>query len=206
MVARLLERGVTAVLEGIGKRLWGFPPRLMAPIVAHLGALRALCWFLWNMPRYERTLRLHGGLRTHLMSTAISLVNGCAYCTFGHAYALQLVYLREYGRLFPLDELDFGRLLGQRPGVVGSRLEQALRRAGLHGEIWWLDRTIALAVGDPRPTDPCEVWVAHLVRMFTVLNTVGIADRTDPDEAHDPSNKDSALRLRYDRLRQSMTV
>lgn len=203
MASRWLERRVTAVLEGIGERLWGFPPRLMAPITEQLGPLRALRWFLWNMPRYERTLKVHGGLRTHLMAIAVSLVNGCSYCTFGHGYAFQLIYLRDHGRLFPLDEYELGKLLGQRPGVIRGRLVEALRCAGLHGEIRWLDRAVALATGDARPTDPDEVRVAHLVRMFRVLNSVGITRGVDPDEAHDPTNKDDDLRLRYDRLRES---
>ncbi len=201
-----LAQSATAMLEGIGQRLWGFPPRLMAPIVSYLGPRRALCWFIWNMPRYERTLRMQGGVRTHLMCTVISLINGCEYCTFGHAYALQLIYLREYGRLFPMDEFEFGRLLGQQPGMVRRRVEEALQFAGLHGEIRWLDRTVALASGDARPSDASEIWVAHLVRMFRVLNSVGISDRTTPDEAHDPVNKNGQLRLRYDRLRDPVVV
>lgn len=32
-----LAQSATAMLEGIGQRLWGFPPRLMAPIVSYLG-------------------------------------------------------------------------------------------------------------------------------------------------------------------------
>ncbi len=155
------------------------------------------------MPRYERTLKVHGGLRTHLMAVAISLVNGCQYCTFGHAYAFELHYLREHARLFPLDENDVEQLLGLPPAVIRARLVEALQRAGLHGEVRWLDRAIALAIGDARPSDQDEVRVAHLVRMFRVLNSVGIARRVRPDQAHDPLNKDARLKLRYARLRTS---
>lgn len=202
MVSSALERGVTAVLEGVGKRLWGFPPRLMAPIVAQLGPIRALRWFVWNLPRYKRTLKAFGGVRTHLLCVAISLINGCPYCTFGHAYAFELAYLRDHGRLFPLGEHAIGTLRGLAPAMIRHRLVDALRCAGLHTEVRWLDRTIVLALAeDQRPTDRDDVHIAHLVRMFGVLNSVGIASRTAPDEAHSPLNKDDALKLRYARLR-----
>ncbi|MGH3568827.1 MAG: hypothetical protein ACRDRH_22935 [Pseudonocardia sp.] len=202
MVRSALGHGVTAMLEGAGNRLWGFPPRLMAPIVGQLGPLRALWWFVWNMPRYERTLKSFGGVRTHLLCVTISLINGCPYCTFGHAYALELAYLRDHGRLFPLGEHAIGSLLGLTPAMIRHRLVTAMKLAGLHVEVRWLDRTIMLALAeDQRPTDRDDVRIAHLVRMFGVLNSVGIASRPAPDEAHDPLNKDSDLKLRYANLR-----
>ncbi len=197
MTALWGERFAVAVLEGVGKRLWGFPPSLMAPIVQQLGPGPALRWFVSNMPRYERTLRAFGGLRTHLMCTAISLVNGCGYCTFGHAYAFELIYFRERGRLFPLDEDALDALRGQSAFVIRDRLIEALEQAELHSEIHWLERALALAVDGQWPTDRDEMRVAHLVRMFSVLNSVGIDRQISPDEAHDPANKDRILKWRY---------
>ncbi|MDQ3577354.1 MAG: hypothetical protein M3443_07070 [Actinomycetota bacterium] len=207
MVTSARERGATAVLEGIGNRLWGFPPKLMAPIVRQLGPLRALRWFLWNMPRYERTLKAFGGLRTHLLSTTISVINGCPYCTFGHAYAFQLVHLRERGYLFPLDEHAIGQLRGSAPAVIRDHLVDALQRVNLHGEVPWLDRTIALTLGaEPRRDEPDDARLAHLVRMFGVLNSVGIASQTAPDEAHDPVNRNRPLKQLYAGLRAATSM
>jgi hypothetical protein len=44
--------------------------------------------------------------------------------------------------------------------------------------------------------DRDELTVAFLVRMFGVLNGVGIADATEPDHAHDAANKDGNLKQR----------
>lgn len=210
MIASPLERGVTAVLESGGHRLWGVTPRLMAPAVRQLGPLRALRWFAWNMPRYLRTLTVFGGLRTHLVGTAISLINGCPYCTYGEAYAFQLIHLRDRGFLFPLDEHAMGHLCGRPPAVIRSSLVDALQRAGLHGEVPVLDRTIALAAGgdDQRPTEPDDVRLAHLVGMLGVLNSVGVTYqvRKASGEALDPVNKDCALKRRYARLRAESSV
>lgn len=196
-----LDRFASAVLEGLGRRLWGFPPRLMPVIVGRLGAVRALLWFAGNMPRYERTLRVFGPLRTHLLAVAISLANGCRYCTFGHAYALQLTYLRARDALFPLDEHAITGLHRLSPDEIRGRLIAAAEQAGLDDEGPWIDRTLELTTGARQPTEPDDARPAHLVRMFGVLNACGIAGNVEPDQAHDPANRDHALRDRYAQLR-----
>lgn len=200
-----LKRGVTVVLERLGTHLWGFPPRLMAPTVAQLGPLRALAWFIWHMPRYERTLRAFGPIRTHLICTAVSLVNGCRYCAYGHGYALELAYLRERGRLFPLGAHAMVLLRGLPPGLMRHRMVGAAQRAGLHSEVRWLERAFELTLAeDRRPTEEDDIRIAHLVRMFGLLNSVGISSDTEPDQAHSPLNKDRALKLRHSGLRTAV--
>ncbi|MGI9001428.1 MAG: hypothetical protein ACR2GH_07145 [Pseudonocardia sp.] len=159
------------------------------------------------MPRYERTLKILGGLRTHLLGTAISLINGCSHCTYADVYAFQLIYLRERGAVFPLDEHEVGQLCGQAPAVIRNHLIKALKQADLYSEVWWLNRTIELTLAeDRRPTEADDIRLAHLVRMIGVLNSVGIASQTPPDEAHDRVNRDDALKLRYAGLRASAAI
>jgi hypothetical protein len=43
--------------------------------------------------------------------------------------------------------------------------------------------------------------MVRLLKMFAVLNTCGRAGCVAPDEAHDPLNKDVALKERYRALR-----
>lgn len=196
-MARQTDKLAVRVLEAIPKRLWGFPPRLMPVIVEQLGAARATAWFLTNMPRYEWTLRQLGGVRTHLLSTTISLINGCPYCTFGHAYALELIHLRERDALFPLDEHEITALHTLDRAELKERLLDAVRRGGLEAEVPWVERLFAMAADPGRPADRDGARLAHLVRMFGVLNSCGIAGAVKPDQAHDPANKDSALKSRY---------
>lgn len=198
-----LDKVAVALLQGKPRRLWGFPSRLIPVLVQRLGAVRAMSWYLWNMPRYERTLEAFGALRIHLLSTTISLINGCRYSTFGHAYALQLVYLHERGELFPMDEHAIAGLQGLEQAQVRDRLAAALHGAGLDAEVRWIDRLVALAARDRLPVDQDDARIAHLIRMFTVLNACGIAADVQPDEAHDPLNKDEALKQRYLLLRAS---
>ncbi|MBO0851333.1 MAG: hypothetical protein J2P20_17865, partial [Pseudonocardia sp.] len=77
--------------------------------------------------------------------------------------------------------------------------------AGLHTEVRSLERAIELTVAeDRRATDDDDMRIAHLVRMFGVLNSVGISDHTEPDQAHSRLNKDSALKARYAHLRAAV--
>ena len=203
MSERTLDRIAVSVLERISQTLWGFPPRIMAPVVAQVGPMTALSWAVRNMPRYERTLRTLGPLRTHLACAVVSLYNGCRYCSFGHLYAVELIYLQRRGKLFPLDARTVEDWIGLKPAELRHRMVDVLQRADLHGEVLWIDLTLALASGTQRAVDVHEARVAHLVSMYNVLNQVGISSNIDPDQAHDPINKNLALKTRHGELRAS---
>jgi len=203
MAESALDRWATGLLEALGRRLWGFSPRLMREIVARLGPLGALGWFIANMPRYERTLKVLGPLRTHLLCSGISLCNGCPYCTYGHAYAFELHYLRERDRLFPLAEQEIVALHRLAPERLVERLTEALEAGALAGEIPVLRRLLALSEGHGEVAEEHDRRLRHLLRMFAVLNTCAIASNVAPDEAHDPINKDRALKDRYAALREA---
>jgi hypothetical protein len=203
MMERAPDRLAVRVLEGLGRQLWGFPPRLIAGIVAELGDLEALTWFAYNMPRYECTLRLLGPLRTHLACTVISLHNGCRYCSFKHASALEHVHLEQQGTLFPSDAHAMTEWIGLGPGALRQRIVEVLERAGLHGEVLWVDRTLALAVGSHGPVDADEARIAHLVRMVGVLNAVGMTYGVAPDATHEPAHEDRASTEPQAALRES---
>lgn len=203
MAERALDRFAVRMLEALGEQLWGFSPRLVSYVVAELGPVEAIRWFATNMVRYERTLRVLGPLRTHLACTVISLHNGCRYCTYGQAYAVELVYLRQRGRVFPVDAQEMCEWTELPPGQLRGRICEVLQQADLHAEVLWVDRTLALVRGEQRAVDEQEARIAHLVRMFALLDAVGSANKVEPDEAHDPLNKNRALKARNAELRAS---
>jgi hypothetical protein len=201
MAERALHGLAIGLLDALWNWLWGFSPLFTAGVVDELGPFGALTWFAWHMPRYQRTLRALGPLRTHIACTVISLDNGGRYCSFGHAYAVELVYLKQRGRLFPVDARTMCRWTELPPAALRAQLFDVLQRAALHAEVLWMDRTLALARGEQRAMDWQEARIEHLVHMFTLLNAVGIAGRIEPDEAHDRLNKDRALKARNAALR-----
>jgi len=195
-----LDRLATRVLERIGLQLWGFRPRLMSFIVKDRGASSALAWFVTNMPRYETTLAREGAWRTHLWCTAISLENGCAYCTYGHAFALELVHLRDTGEPFAIKEDEFVALVNAEPAERRTAMKSAVINSGIDPRRTALD-TLYKILDGATPENRTERRMTHLISMFAVLNMCGRTGCVRPDEAHDPINKDQALKLRYQALR-----
>lgn len=205
----LAARAATKSLEAISNGLWDLKANLMSDIVDQHGPATSLAWFARNMPPYEKILKRWGPLRTHYVAVTISALNGCAYCTYGHAYAFVLHFFDQRGELFSLTEeqlRDCDQL--DRPDVV-TLLRTALVDSDMRDQLPWFERTIELldatqaakeagpSAAVPAPTDQDGKWIMHLIEMFAFLNSCGIAADTEPDAAHDPVNKDIDLRDRY---------
>jgi hypothetical protein len=203
MTGRGLDRLIVVMMEGCCQQIWGFSPRMISSIVADKGALRALFWFIANMPRYLLTLRILGAVRTHLACATISIYNGCVYCAYGQVYALELIYLRDFDRLFPLDARLLRDWLHLETRQLGNQPRRVLREADLHTEAAWVDLTIAFTRGEQLPIDETEVRLAHLVGMITEMNRIAIASGDAPDGAHNSINKDKTLRARHAALRRA---
>jgi hypothetical protein len=205
MAGQRRGRFVAGTVGACCRQMWGFTPQVIAGVVQDKGSFRALVWFAANMPRYLMTMRVLGPVRTHLACATISLYNSCVYCAFGQTYALELIYLRDTGRLFPLDVRLLSEWLHLEPRQLGSRLRVVLREAGLHTEALWVDRTLSFLVGEQQPIDEAEARLAHLVRMINEMNRVANAMAAEPDGAQDPINKDVALKARHAELRDALT-
>lgn len=196
IVVRLIGRSCTA--------MWGFTPNVIPIMVERMGQLRAARWFAANFPRFLVTYFVLGPIRTHLAALTISLYNGCNYCANGRIRALELIYLRDHDRLFPLDArtVESWRDLG--PREIGARLRAVLEEAGLHAEVMWVDTTLALVAGDARPVDATEVRIAHLCRMVGTMNGIAVESGIALDGPHDAINKDVALKERLAQLQAAV--
>jgi alkylhydroperoxidase family enzyme len=197
------ERLVTHLLEALCRGMWGFAPRMIPHVVRSLGPGRSVLWFGVNMPRLLWTMHVLGPLRTHLAAVTISLRNGCTYCAYGHAFALELIYLRDRGHLFPVDARTIATWQDVDPRELARRLRTVLQEAGLHAETLWVDRTLALADG-AGPADADEARIAHLIRMIGRMNRIAVEAGVEPDEAQNPINKSVALKRRYAELRAAI--
>ena len=195
------KRLTVRALEALCGVMWGFPPTIISLIVDHMGPLRALAWFVANMPRYLISTAVLGAIRAHLACAVVSIRNGCIYCAHGHVYALELLYLRQHGRLFPLDATALDEWFTLDARALRLRLHAVLASAGLHTEAIWADRIVALADGPQLPVDAAEARIAHLLRMATTMNRIAVSGGARPDEAHDPVNKDATVKARHAALR-----
>jgi len=199
---KIFTEAAITLLELLGQTLWGFKPNLMRAIGEQHGAAKALTWFLLNMPRYERTVKDWGPVRTHLLVTEISVLNGCPYCTFGHAYALQLFYFKETGQVLPVDEQQIVAWHTLDEAAVIDQFKSLVQSTALTEHQHRLDRMLLLRQGAEQPASKEDRQILHLLTMFSFLNQCGISGKATPDQAHDPVNKDMALKAEYRRLRE----
>jgi hypothetical protein len=198
------KRASVALLQGFTKVLWGHPPLLLEEIVDHLGGAGALAWFANSLPRYESLMKAWGPLRMHLLCTEASLLNGCSYCTHAHAYAFQLHYFKREGRLFPIDEHAMIALREKDDAVLRATWKAALAQAGLEQEQELFDRLWRIKFEGEPPSDEVGAGISHILKMFQMLNFCGISAQTPFDHAHDPVNKDQALKTKYAEARLAM--
>lgn len=190
------------ILESIGSHLWGFKPNSMRHFVLEYGALESVVFFAKYMPKYERILRKWGPIRTHIVSTALSTLQGCEYCIHGHAYALQLQYFKQTNTLFPLDESALAELHALPDKEILKHFSDALIEVDLAGEIDLLNKINVLREQAPSgPQSQEDEYLLHLMDMFSMLNSCGIKYQVVPDGAHDPINKDKQLREHYAAVR-----
>ena len=199
------KRTSVAILRGLTTMLWGHPPLLLPEIVEHLGGAGALAWFVKNLPPYESLMKAWGPLRVHLLCTEASLVNGCSYCTYAHAYAFQLHYFKSEGRLFPLDEHGMVALREQDDGALRARWKDALTKGGLDHEHALFDRMWRMKFEGEPPGDEVGAGIRHILNIFEMLNFCGVNAQTPFDHAHDPINKDAALKQKYAEARLQET-
>ena len=201
MTRRRLEGAAVWVLGEISRRRWGFRPSILPDIVEHLGPIRGARWLARSAGVYDSTSRALGSVRTHLVCMTVSQLNGDSYSAYGHAYAMELIYLRRYDRLFPVDAEAMAGWAGLPRAELRGRLRDALNGTDLQVELMWVDRTLAFVEGSQPPIDEDERRVAQLVDIANIFNAISVATRPPHDQAFSPINKDVRLKTRLAALR-----
>ncbi len=178
----------------------------MAHFVEQNGPVSAVSWFASNMPKYEKTLKNWGPIRTHLLASAVSLLNACRYCSVGHIEALQLHYFKQYDKLFPLSTEQMLALHERSPSELINQLLAALRIADLPDEVDPLERLFVLYRNPAMAAGEDDNIYLHLIDMFAKLNSCGITADAELDQIHDPINLETDLISRYRAARDTSSI
>ncbi len=200
------SKSSTLILESIGNKLWSFKPNLMKDIVKQNGGFKALKWFGSNMPKYEKILKRMGPISTHLLAVEISALNGCPYCTFGHAYAFQLHFFKKFKTLFPVDEYEMTSFCHLNRSATIEKIRNMLTNGKLFDQLPYFEQMMKIMDQELVPNSDEEQDISHLIQMFGFLNTCGIEGKTQHDEAHDPINKNEDLKKVYGLARGINTI
>lgn len=192
-----MKRFAVFVLETIGRILWGFKPNLMRDIVETKGAKKGLSFILFNMPSFDKTVKQVGGQRANFIASVISILNGCPYCTYGHALGFQFHYFNNHGKLFPIDEYEMMELNKQEKAEVIELLAMHLKTANLETEYGDLHRVNELMKDKDLAHSKDDEVILKFIKIFDFLNFCAISQDTTLDYAHDPINKNKALVEKY---------
>lgn len=121
-----LERTVALLMETMSQRMAGFSPPFIREVVHAYGirgAFRRLSLMADVVTQLEQEL---GMCEAHVLVGYASLWNGCYYCALGHLYISNLIYFRDTGELYPLDERVVATWLDGRDGEILERTQNAL--------------------------------------------------------------------------------
>jgi len=113
-------------MEVLSRRMAGFSPPFIREVIHAYGirgAFRRLSLMNDVVTQLEREL---GMCEAHVLVGYASLWNGCYYCALGHLFISNLVYFRESGNLYPLDERAVATWLDGRDGEILERTQNAL--------------------------------------------------------------------------------
>ena len=166
---RLAVRG----LEALCRVMWGFPPTIIsAGRRPHGPAAGDRLVRREHAPLPGLDASCSGRSASTWPASSSSLRNGCVYCAYGHVYALELLYLRQHGRLFPIDASGARRVVRPRRPRPARPPAHRAGEAGLHTEAIWVDRIVALAEGSQTPVDAAEARLAHVIRMADTVSRI----------------------------------
>lgn len=201
----LSQKAAKFIIENIIVRLWGFTSSLMLEIIRREGGLGSLLFVVKNMIRFELLMAKWGPIKTHILCVNISILNGCPYCIFGHAYAFNLHYFKDYKKLFPLDSFQIMEFAQFTKTQKIEKMEEILQDPKLEHLQESVDLQLALINGK-EPSNKNERQIKFVQTLYDYLNACGIAAGSQPDEAHDTINKNVDLKNRYHEAREQTII
>ena len=134
----------------------------------------------------------------HLVAAFASFFNGCDYCSWGHLFALNLIYLERTGKLYPVDEEEVLELMRRGDSAV---FEELRLRLGEHPEhLRLLLRQQELRTLEGGPVSEEDKIIVSSITLFEWVNECSIVVNA-PAPPMDPIAKKKALLARYEALR-----
>ncbi len=194
---RMFLRPAVLVIEAIGKKLaqrkLHFGHGFADPGQTSGGGMAA---------PYDGLFERWGPLRTHLLASSLSALNGCRSKTQKHIRSFQLHYFKARGRLFPIDEAEFLALTEAGPDEMIESLVAHLVRANLAEETDPLRRTFELYVFPSKAKDGRDGRLMELIEILSAAGDDSHAEASPTDMDYDAIVSDADLSARYDALRQ----
>jgi len=197
----LSQRAAKFIITKVINNLWGFTPSLMMELIERKGGMGSLFFVMKNMTHYESISKKMGPIPINILTTNISILNGCPYCIYGHALAFNLYYFEKYNELFKWDEKDFEKMARLSEEEKITNILSIYQEKRINHLLPHFETQLKLRAG-AKPKNQEEKNIKFINTLYDYLNACGIESNLDPDEAHDPRNKNKALIEKYHQARK----
>jgi hypothetical protein len=102
----LAERAVLWLVRKADERRLGYPPPFAEELVRASGARGTIAFGKAVGAAMGGLEKRYGAQVSNLIMGMAGLWNGCRYCGIGHIYAVNLLFFKATGRLYPIAESD----------------------------------------------------------------------------------------------------
>ena len=187
----------------VGNLLKGVPhksPYIKDDGTAHLSSSSLE---LDHLLQYERIIQEWGPLKTNLVASVVSNLNGSIENAKSHSRAFQLHFLAQTEGVFALDDADVLILFELRPGDMVEKLAEALLEANLPDEAEILRRSFELYVYPQKASGYIDGKAVHLIKLLNARDGAKCASSVLKDQYEDPILYDPDLKRRYAELRKA---
>lgn len=191
-----LERLAVRTFQRTTKMWQGYHVEFLGEVILTHGILGFSRWgqFCWEVER--KMQKAFGDRNAALLGAFASFWNGCDYCAWGCLLAHNLLYFEETGKLFPIPEPRFVKLMRQPDQVALAAVEEALADPEW-AEVRRLVRLQQELVASGRePATEEERLLRDGLHLYDVLNECSIVVDAPAPPLH-PVAKKTELRERY---------
>lgn len=196
------ERLFLTLVQAAYRRTEGYTLDLAVELVRQRGIRGFLRFGSATQAAWTGLVRTFGERDAHLLAGFASLWNGCGDCARGHLLAHNLLFFRETGELFPLDELEVPALLRERDLAIIGHLRERLGTAEHVRALRLIERQLLLKLSRAEPDGEED---RILCRSIAVHDGVSACSTTAGGEPPPPGRValERELRERYAAARQS---
>ncbi len=147
---------------------------------------------------YSKCVERYGIIEANVLIGTGALWNGCHFCPRSHLWIANLYYLRDTGKLFPLDDTEASQLQKLTDAEALEVITQKLTQGGFADLARRVERQYHLKVGDHIGTTEDDPFLLAAIAAWDWMAecTIVVEEKDDVYPA-DPIARDRALCDRY---------
>ena len=191
------QRAFARVMDAVCIRFMGHP----LPFLREVLRTHGLAGYRTITGTIQRVLtecsQRYGVVEANVLVAVGAMWNGCRFCSRSHLWVANLYYLRDTGKLFPLDDAEVPRLQRLSDEEVLSYLKTRLTEGGFADLARLVERQFHLKIGDYTGTTDDDPYLQAAIAAWDWMVECTIVVDEDQVFPADAIARDRALCARY---------